>query len=147
MIFENIQRLKSEGKKIGLTSGCFDVIHPGHVYMLEVAKSLCDYLVVGILTDPTIERPDTKNKPVQSILERYMHVQGIAAVDYLIPFECEKDLENMIKLIEPDIRIVGDEYKGTKHTGWNLCPIFYNKRNNPYSSTEIRERITKTKNK
>ena len=145
MIFENIQRLKSEGKKIGLTSGCFDVIHPGHVYMLELAKSLCDYLVVGILTDPTTERPDTKNKPVQSILERYMHLQGIAAVDCPIPFESEKDLENMIKLIEPDIRIVGDEYKGTKHTGWDLCPIHYNKRDNPYSSTEIRKRIASIK--
>ncbi|HDY90179.1 MAG TPA: glycerol-3-phosphate cytidylyltransferase [bacterium] len=143
MIFETIRRLKSEGKKIGFTTGCFDVIHAGHVYMLEGAKSLCDYLIVGILVDPTTERPDTKNKPVQSILERFILIQGIAAVDYTIPFGSEADLVALVQLIEPDIRIVGEEYKGTKHTGWDLCPIHYNKRSNPYSSTEIRERIKK----
>jgi glycerol-3-phosphate cytidylyltransferase len=144
MIFETIHKLKAQGKKIGFTNGCFDLPHPGHIYMVEVAKSLCDYLVVGILVDPTIERPDLKNKPIQSILERFIQVQGMG-VDYVIPFESESELETIIKMIEPDVRVVGDEYKGKRHTGWDLCPIHYVKRNNPYSSTEIRERIAKNK--
>lgn len=141
MIFETIHTLKSEGKKIGFTSSAFDLLTPGHVYMMGVAKSMCDYLVVGLLTDPTISRPDTKNKPVQSVLERFLQLQAIGVVDLVIPFETEEDLYTLIQMIDPDIRVVGEEYKGKKHTGWDLCPIHYNKRNNPYSSTDIRKRI------
>lgn len=147
MIFETIYKLKAQGKKIGFTSSAFDLLTPGHAYMMEVAKSKCDYLVVGLLTDPTIDRPDAKNKPVQSILERFLQVQAVGVVDFVIPFETEEDLGTIIKMIDPDIRVVGDEYKGTQHTGWDLCPIHYVKRNNPYSSTSIRTRVATSENK
>lgn len=147
MIFEKLNSLRKEGKRIGFTSSVFDILTPGHVYMLEEAKSWCDYLIVGILTDPTISRPDTKNKPAQSIFERFIQVQGIGVVDYIIPFETEEDLETMIKMIAPDIRIVGEEYKDKDHTGKGLCEIHYNKRNNPYSSSELRKRIIETDKK
>jgi glycerol-3-phosphate cytidylyltransferase len=141
-MFEIITKLrKSENKKIGFTASTFDLFTPGHVYMLEVAKSKCDFLIVGLLSDPTISRPDTKNKPIQSIFERYVHLQSIGVVDMIIPFDTEEDLDIMIKMINPDIRIVGEEYKGAKHTGFDSCKIFYNKRNNPYSSSQLRERI------
>ena len=141
MIFKYIHTLKRDGKKIGFTSSAFDLLTPGHVYMLEVAKAKCDYLVVGLLTDPTISRPDTKNSPVQSVLERFLQLQAIGVVNVIIPFDTEEDLYTLIQMIEPDIRVVGEEYKDTEHTGWDLCPIYYNRRNNPYSSTEIRKRI------
>jgi glycerol-3-phosphate cytidylyltransferase len=140
-MFQTLRNLQSQGKRIGFTASTFDLMTPGHIYMLEVARSKCDYLVVGLLSDPTISRPDTKNKPVQGILERYIQLQSVGVVDMVIPWDTEEDLETIIKMIEPDIRIVGEEYKGTKHTGHDLCEIFYNKRNNPYSSTELRERV------
>lgn len=142
-MFSEIQNIRDKGLKIGFTSSAFDLLTPGHVYMLEIAKSKCDYLVVGLLSYPTIDRPDTKNKPIQTLLERFIQLQAIKGIDLIVPFDTEKDLETIIKMIEPDIRIVGKEYEGTEHTGWNLCPIYYNKRNNHFSSTEIRNRIAK----
>lgn len=140
-MFQTLRNKQSEGKKIGITFSTFDILTAGHVYMLETARSMCDYLVVGLLTDPTISRPESKNKPTQGILERYIQLQAVGVVDMIIPFDTEEDIVTIIKMIEPDIRIVGEEYKGTKHTGWDLCPIYYNKRNNPYSSSELRKRI------
>lgn len=128
-------------KKIGFTASSFDLFHAGHVAMLMEAKSLCDHLIVGLLVDPTKDRPDTKNKPVQSVFERFMQVSACKYVDEVIPFESEKDLVDMILTINPDIRIVGEEYKGTDHTGVGLCPIHYNKRRHSFSTTELRSRV------
>ena len=130
---------------VGFTCSTFDLFHAGHVVMLHESKSLCDYLVVGLLTDPTIDRPDTKNKPVQSVMERYLQLAACKYVDEIIPFESEKDLVDLILTINPDIRIVGEEYKGTDHTGVGLCPIHYNKRRHSFSTTQLRERVLKTK--
>jgi len=130
---------------VGFTCSTFDLFHAGHVVMLQESKSLCDYLVVGLLTDPTIDRPDTKNKPVQSVMERYLQLAACKYVDEIIPFESEKDLVDLILTINPDIRIVGEEYKGTDHTGVGLCPIHYNKRRHSFSTTQLRERVLKTK--
>ena len=140
-MFKTIEELKREGNVIGFTASTFDVMHAGHIEMLSKAKADCDYLVVALLTDPTISRPESKNKPVQSILERYIQLQAVKYVDMIIPFDTEEDLETMIKLIKPDIRFVGEEYKGTKHTGWDLCPIIYNERKHNWSSTNLRERL------
>jgi len=147
-MFETIEKLKKEGKVIGFTASTFDLIHAGHIAMLEEAKSYCDFLVVGLLTDPTISRPDKKNKPVQSILERYIQLQSIRVVDMIVPFDTEEDLETMIKMIMPQIRLVGEEYKGTEHTGWNIedVQIIYNKRKHNYGTTQLRERIAKAEN-
>lgn len=128
---------------IGFTCSTFDLFHAGHVVMLQEGKSLCDYLVVGLLTDPTIDRAETKNKPVQSVMERYLQLAACKYVDEIIPFESEKDLVDLILTINPDIRIVGEEYKGTDHTGVGLCPIHYNKRRHSFSTTQLRERVLK----
>ena len=128
---------------VGFTCSTFDLFHAGHVVMLQEGKSLCDYLVVGLLTDPTIDRAETKNKPVQSVMERYLQLAACKYVDEIIPFESEKDLVDLILTINPDIRIVGEEYKGTDHTGVGLCPIHYNKRRHSFSTTQLRERVLK----
>tara|TARA_B100001093_G_scaffold6187_1_gene6256 strand:- start:24185 stop:24634 length:450 start_codon:yes stop_codon:yes gene_type:complete len=133
---------ESEKRKVGLTASTFDLFHSGHIVMLKEAKSLCDYLVVGLLVDPTKDRPDSKNRPVQSVFERYIQVSSCQYVDEVIPFESEQDLIDMILTINPDIRIVGEEYKDKEHTGKGLCNIHYNKRRHSFSTSELRERVT-----
>jgi len=136
--------------KVGFTCSAFDLFHAGHVVMLQEAKSLCDYLIVGLLIDPTVDRPDGKNKPVQSTFERYIQLSGCRYVDEVIPFSTEQEIVDMILTIQPDIRIVGEEYEGTDHTGIGLCPIYYNKRKHSFSSTDLRNRVVqnaKEKNK
>ena len=143
-MFKTIELLKKEGKKIGFTCSTFDLLHAGHIAMLSEAKAHCDFLVVGLLTDPTISRPETKNKPIQDMYERYVQLQAVKYVDMIIPFDTEENICDIIKMIQPDIRFVGEEYKGTEHTGWNLCPIMYNKRKHNYSTSELRDRIKKS---
>jgi len=127
--------------KVGFTCSTFDLFHSGHIVMLQEAKTLCDYLIVGLLIDPTVDRPGKKNKPIQSSFERYVQLSSCRYVDEIIPFETEKDLVDMILTINPDIRIVGEEYKGTDHTGIGMCPIHYNRRRHSFSSSDLRERI------
>lgn len=140
-MFKQIETLKRSGKIIGFTASTFDLLHAGHCEMLSKAAADCDFLVVGLLTDPTISRPQSKNKPIQSVLERFIQLQSIKYVDMIIPFETEEDLETLIKLIGPSIRFVGEEYKGTKHTGFDLCPIKYNDRKHNWSSSALRKRL------
>ena len=127
--------------KIGFTCSTFDLFHAGHIVMLQEAKSLCDYLIVGLLVDPTVDRASSKSKPVQSVFERYIQVAACRYVDAVIPFEKEQDIVDMVLTIQPDIRIVGEEYRGTDHTGVGLCPIHYNKRKHSFSSTDLRKRV------
>jgi glycerol-3-phosphate cytidylyltransferase len=127
--------------KIGFTASTFDLFHPGHVVMLMDAKALCDYLIVGLLSDPTNDRADTKNKPVQSLFERYIQVAGCKYVDEIIPFESEKDLVDLILTVNPDIRICGEEYEGKDHTGKGLCEVHYNKRRHSFSTSDLRIRV------
>lgn len=125
----------------GFTASAFDLLHAGHVAMLEEAKTQCDYLVVGLHTDPTIDRP-TKNKPIQGVLERFIQLKGCRFVDEIIPYETEADLINLLMIIQPDVRIVGEEYKHNDFTGKDLSiPLYYNKRRHHYSSTELRNRL------
>ena len=130
-----------EDVRIGLTASTFDLFHAGHTVMLMEAKQQCDYLIVGLLVDPTKDRSDTKNKPIQSLFERYLQVAACKYVDEIIPFETENDLVDMILTINPDVRIVGEEYQHTDHTGKGLCHIYYNKRRHSFSTSELRERI------
>ena len=131
---------KVEDVKVGITFSTFDLLHAGHLVMLREAKSLCDYLIVGLLVDPSIERPN-KNKPIESIFERYVRLSSCKFVDEVIPFQTENDIVDIILTIQPDIRIVGEEYKGTQHTGVGLCPIHYNSRKHSFSSSDLRKRI------
>jgi len=130
--------------KIGITFSCFDLLHAGHIAMLREAKLSCDHLIVGLQLDPSIERPQ-KNKPVQSLVERYMQIEAVRFVDQVIPYNTEQDLLDILYMIRPDIRFIGDEYKTKEYTGKNLTPTtHYNKRLHGYSSSELRNRIKGT---
>ena len=127
--------------KVGFTCGAFDILHTGHALMLEEAKSVCDYLIVGVQSDPSIDRPD-KNRPVQGFEERIMMVKAIRFVDEVVLYDTEKDLVDLLQRLKPDIRILGADWEGKKYTGCEL-PIepFFNSRNHSYSSSSLRKRI------
>tara|TARA_B110000211_G_scaffold234656_1_gene305380 strand:+ start:2735 stop:3166 length:432 start_codon:yes stop_codon:yes gene_type:complete len=135
-----IEDIRKEGKRIGFTCSTFDLLHAGHISMLAESKSKCDYLIVGLLCDPTHDRK-TKQLPIQSMFERWVQLSAISYINMIIPFSSEQDIVDMVLLIKPDVRIVGEEYKDKEHTGKGLCPIFYNSRKHSFSSTELRERI------
>jgi glycerol-3-phosphate cytidylyltransferase len=130
----------------GFTCSAFDLLHPGHIVMLEECKNNCDYLIVGLHTDPTIDRPNDKQRPVQSVFERYVQLTGCKFVDKIIPYDTEKDLENMVATLPINIRFLGDEYKSVPFTGKDICEyrgikIFFNSpRIYSYSSTDLRKR-------
>jgi len=132
--------------KIGFTCSTFDLLHAGHVAMLREAKDQCDYLICGIQTDPTIDRPE-KNKPVQTLVERWTQLQGVKYVDEIIPYQTEQDLEDILKLFHIDVRIIGEEYKDGKFTGRATCAargieIYFNKRDHRFSSSDLRKRVS-----
>ena len=134
------------GMTVGFTCSAFDLLHAGHVAMLRECKQHCNFLIVGLHVDPTIDRP-SKNKPVQSVYERYMQLKGCQYVDAIIPYETEEDLINIMAIEPIDIRFVGVEYKDTYITGQDICEkrginIMYNERYHMYSSTELRSRLT-----
>jgi glycerol-3-phosphate cytidylyltransferase len=141
----------SNSNKIGFTCSTFDLFHAGHVAMLEECKQNCDYLIVGLQTDPSIDREE-KNKPVQSIVERYVQLSACKYVDEIVPYETEKDLLDYLKLHERtiNIRFVGEEYMDKDFTGRELTStfgddnkmiIYYNRRSHDFSSSELRKRI------
>lgn len=126
---------------VGFTCSCFDLFHAGHVMMLKEAKDQCDYLIVGLQTDPTLDRPE-KNKPIQSVLERFMQVDGCRYVDQIIPYSTEKDLLDLLTSYKIDVRILGEEYRDKPFTGHKLpMSIYYNTRNHTFSTSELRNRI------
>lgn len=127
--------------KIGFTCGAFDLLHAGHVVMLEEAKDNCDYLIVGLQSDPTLDRSD-KNKPVQSIYERYIQLYGIKFVDEVIPYDRESSLMDILTTKPIDVRFVGEEYEEKDFTGSHLpIEIYYTSRQHTFSSTDLRERV------
>jgi glycerol-3-phosphate cytidylyltransferase len=132
--------------KIGFTASTFDLFHAGHVTMLEEAKRICDYLIVGIQTDPTVDRPDTKNRPIQSIVERQLQVKACKHVDEVIVYTTEKDLEDLLKTLPINVRILGIEYKDKMFTGKDVClsrdiDFYFNTRDHSFSSTDLRKRV------
>lgn len=131
--------------RVGITFSAFDLLHAGHIDMLKQAKEQCDYLIVGLHTNPTIDRPK-KNRPVQSTFERYQQLSGCKYVDEIIPYDTEEDLKNMLLTIKPDIRIIGEEYEDKDYTGRGMTEVFYNSRSHNYSSSSLRERVCKQKN-
>jgi glycerol-3-phosphate cytidylyltransferase len=136
--------------KMGFTASAFDLLHAGHVLMLEEAKTVCDYLVVGLQLDPTIDRAN-KNKPVQTIVERYLQLTACKYVDEIIPYASEKDLEDILAAMPINIRILGEEYKDQDFTGRDICKkkgieLYFNKRNHRFSSSDLRSRVAKAEN-
>ena len=131
-----------KNKKIGFTCSCFDLLHAGHILMLKDAKKQCDYLIVGLQTDPTVDRPKKKNKPIQSLEERRIQLEAVKYIDEIIIYNSENDLYKLLKKINPNVRILGTDYKNKKFTGDDLnLKIYYHKRNHDFSSSNIRKKI------
>lgn len=129
--------------KRGFTCGAFDVLHPGHILMLEEAKSVCDYLIIGVQSDPTIDRA-YKNKPIQTLEERVLMVKAVRFVDKVITYDTEAELFDLLKKLKPDIRIIGADWKGKLYTGHGLpIEMYFNSRDHGYSSTELKDRVVK----
>lgn len=128
--------------RVGFTCSTFDLFHAGHVMMLKEAKTQCDYLIVGLQTDPTVDRPGIKNKPVQTLLERFIQVKACKYVDEIIPYTTEKELMDILTSYQIDVRIVGEEYKDKQFTGYNLpISVYFNSRQHSFSTTELRQRV------
>ena len=125
----------------GFTCSCFDLLHAGHITMLEEAKEHCDYLIVGLQTDPTIDRQE-KNAPIQSITERYIQLEALKVVDRIIPYSTENELIQLLKLINPDVRFIGEEYRDKAFTGKDIIPIHYNSRKHSMSTSDLRRRVS-----
>ncbi len=146
MIFNHIRKLKEEGKKIGITFSTFDLLHAGHIAMLAEVKNHCDYLIAGLQTDPTIDRPDTKNKPVQSIVERQIQLAACRYVDEVVVYQTEQDLIDLLLILPVDVRILGVEYENKEFTGREECymrniEIIFNSRDHSFSSSSLRKRV------
>ena len=152
MIFNKIKELKKEGLKIGITFSTFDLLHAGHIAMLAEAKNHCDYLIAALQTDPTIDRPDNKNPPVQTIVERQIQLSTNRNVDEVVVYQTEKDLEDLLLILPVDVRILGVEYKDKDFTGRDICQkrgieIVYNGRDHSFSSSSLRKRVAEAEGK
>jgi glycerol-3-phosphate cytidylyltransferase len=146
MIFNKIRELKDKGLKIGITFSTFDMLHAGHVAMLAEAKNHCDYLIAGLQTDPTIDRPDTKNRPVQSVVERQIQLAACRYVDEVVVYQTEQDLVDLLLILPIDVRILGVEYADKPFTGDIECynrgiQIVFNGRDHSFSSSSLRKRV------
>ena len=145
MIFNHVKKLKQDGKKIGITFSTFDMLHAGHIAMLAEAKNHCDYLIAGLQTDPTIDR-DSKNKPVQSIVERQIQLAACRYVDEVVVYQTEQDLIDLLLILPVDVRILGVEYADKNFTGREECydkgvEIIFNSRDHSFSSSSLRKRV------
>lgn len=133
---------------VGLTCSTFDLLHSGHVMMLRESKSHCDYLIVGLQTDPSIDRPE-KNKPVQTVVERYVQLAAVKYVDEIVVYQTEQDLQDILEMFPIDVRILGEEYRDKDFTGREICKkrgiqLHFNKRDHRFSSSGLRKRVNET---
>ena len=136
--------------RIGITFGAFDLLHAGHCLMLQEAKTQCDYLIVGLQTDPTIDRA-SKNKPVQSLVERYIQLKALSVVDEIIPYQTESELLEIIRSLPINVRIIGADYLDKDFTGKSDAgqlgiETYYNRRDHAFSSSDIRNRVWQNEN-
>ena len=137
--------------KIGFTCSTFDLLHAGHITMLEEAKHHCDFLIVGLQNDPTFDRPDSKNPPVQSLIERQIQLSAVKYVDEIIVYNTEQDLQDLLLTLPINVRILGEEYKDKQFTGRAICEkrgieLHFNGRDHSFSSTSLRNRVTAASN-
>ena len=135
--------MESNTIRVGITFSAFDLLHAGHIKMLEEAKRQCDYLIVGLQTDPTLDRPE-KNRPTQTVVERYIQLKGCKFVDEIIPYATEEDLEDILRSFKIDVRILGIEYQDKNFTGRKYCEekgieFYYNSRDHRFSSSGLRK--------
>jgi len=146
MIFNHIKDLKAEGKRIGITFSQFDMLHAGHIAMLAEAKNHCDYLIAGLQTDASIDRPGVKNPPIQSIVERQIQLSACRFVDEIVVYTTESDLVDILLTLPIDVRILGDEYEDTNFTGRSEGQAMqiehvFNSRDHSFSSSSLRKRV------
>ena len=137
--------------KVGITFSTFDLLHAGHVQLLEEAKRQCDYLIVGLQLDPLMERPE-KNGPSQSITARYMQLKGSKHVDEIVPYASEQDLEDILRSFKLDVFIIGNEYTKKNFTGRTYCEekgieIYYNSRDHRFSPSGLRKQVKSAEDK
>lgn len=134
--------------KVGITFSAFDLLHAGHIGMLREARANCDYLIVGLQTDPTIDRPTEKNKPVQTLVERYAQLNALKFVDEIVPYQTEEDVIDILELFQIDVRFLGEEYREKEFTGKDVCrkrgiELHFNKRDHRFSTSGLRKRVAK----
>ena len=132
--------------RVGITFSAFDLLHAGHIGMLREAAENCDYLIVGLQTDPTIDRPDTKNKPVQTLVERYAQLNALKFIDEIVPYETEQDLLDILELFQINVRFLGEEYKEDEFSGKDIyrkrgIQLHFNKRDHRFSTSDLRKRV------
>lgn len=138
--------MENSKRVVGITFSTFDLLHAGHIAMLREAKSQCDYLICGLQVDPNLDRPE-KNKPVQSLVERWTQLQAVKYVDEIIPYQSEADVEDILNMFQIDVKIMGSEYKEKDFTGKDICrkrgiEVYFNSRDHRFSSTELRARVS-----
>ena len=131
--------------KIGFTCSTFDLLHAGHVQMLREAKEQCDYLICGLQVDPSVDRKE-KNSPVQTLVERYSQLHACRYVDEIVPYQTEKDLEDILQRFNIDVRILGEEYREKDFTGKDICQgknidLYFNTRDHRFSTSDLRNRV------
>ena len=131
--------------RVGITCGAFDLLHAGHVAMLAEAKQNCDYLIVGLQNDPSVDRPE-KNKPIQSIFERQLQITACRFVDEVVVYNTEDDVLDILKTLPIDVRIIGSDYIEKDFTGKQYCvdnniDIVYNSRDHSFSTSGLRDRV------
>ena len=137
--------------KVGITFSAFDLLHAGHIGMLREARANCDYLIVGLQTDPTIDRPTEKNKPVQTLVERYAQLNALKFIDEIVPYQTEEDLIDILELFQIDVRFLGEEYREKEFTGKDVCrkrgiELHFNKRDHRFSTSGLRKRVAQAEN-
>jgi glycerol-3-phosphate cytidylyltransferase len=145
---ENCRLAVHEGTKLikGFTCGAFDLLHAGHVVMMKEAKENCDYLIVGLQTDPSIDRQE-KNQPVQSVYERYMQLQAIKYIDEIIPYDTEQSLIDLLESTEIHLRFIGEDWADKHFTGKGLHEVYYTNRQHSFSSSGLRRLISESSTK
>lgn len=149
MIFNHIKELKQQGKTIGITFSTFDLLHAGHIAMLAEAKNYCEYLIAGLQTDPTLDRPGVKNSPVQSIVERQIQLAACRYVDEVVVYSTEQDLVDLLLILPLDVRVLGIEYQDKEFSGKQECAkrnirCIFNARDHSFSSSNLRKRVVES---
>jgi glycerol-3-phosphate cytidylyltransferase len=133
---------------VGFTASTFDLLHAGHVAMLREAKEQCDYLICGLQVDPSVDRAE-KNKPIQTLVERYIQLSGIKYVDEIVCYQTEEDLKDILELYDINTKIMGEEYRNKDFTGKDICKrrgiqLYFNKRDHRFSSSDLRRRVAES---
>lgn len=131
--------------KTGITFSTFDLLHAGHIAMLREAKTVCDYLICGLQVDPSLDRPE-KNKPVQTLVERYVQLSGVKYVDEIVCYQSEDDVVDILEMFNVDVKIMGAEYRDKDFTGKDVCKrkgiqLYFNNRSHRFSSSDLRQRV------